>query len=149
MKKISILSLIIIISLSFYFCDKDNPTGEKSNLVELTIPEATYKYIGYDSMGVKIVKGWIKIVFVASNYISGEWQIEKIGDPQNIGPQVGEGSLVGNVENNQLFLNLNPNYVDNNVFLICPYDDRKLTGKWNYSGFPGIINYGTFVAEKK
>lgn len=139
----------MILSLSLYFCDKDNPAEDKDNLVELIIPEGTYNYNGYDPTGVKIVTGWVKIIIVASTYLSGEWNLEKIGDPQNIGPQVGSGTLIGNFENNQLFLNLNPDYVDNNVFLTCPYDDQKLTGKWIYSGFPGIINYGTSVAERK
>ncbi|HEX9974845.1 MAG TPA: hypothetical protein VGD14_22515 [bacterium] len=149
MKKIALVIPIIIISLSFYFCEKDNPTADKGNLVELKIPVATYKYTGYDSMGVKIITGWIEFLFEDSTDITGRWELDKIGDPQNIGPQVGSGYLVGSLENHQLFLNLNPEYVDNNVFLICPYDDQKLTGKWNYSGFPGIINHGTFVAEKK
>lgn len=143
MKKISIFISLIILSLSFYFCDKDN------SISGLKIPAGAFAYTGYDSTGAKIVQGWIKIVFDDSIHLSGEWELDKIGDPKNIGPQVGAGSLVGGLENQQLFLNLNPNYVDNNVFLTCPYDDRKLTGKWNYVGFPGIINYGTFVAEKK
>lgn len=143
MKRIYIFTLIIILSLSFYFCDKDDAING------LKIPEGAYAYTGFDSTGVKIVTGWIKIVCEDSIHLSGEWNLEKIADPQNIGPQVGSGTLIGNFENNQLFLNLNPDYVDNNVFLICPYDDQKLTGKWNYSGFPGIINYGSFVAERK
>ena len=142
MEKLSILILIFIISLSLCFCDKDN------SINGLKIPGGAYAYTGYDSTGVKIVTGWIKIAFEDSIHLSGEWELDKIGDPQSIGPQVGEGNLVGNLENNQLSLNLNPDYIDNNVFLICPYDDKKLTGKWFYSGFPGIINYGTFVAER-
>jgi len=143
MKKIYIVVVIITLSFSFYFCDKDN------SINGLELPAGTYTYTGFDSMGVKIVTGWIKIVFDDSTHISGEWELDKIGDPQNIGSQVGSGNLVGILENNQLFVNLNPDYVDNNVFLTCPYDDQKLTGKWNYSGFPGIINYGTFVGERK
>ncbi|HDP99766.1 MAG TPA: hypothetical protein ENN22_11375 [bacterium] len=143
MKQISIFGLIIIISLSFYFCDKGN------SINGLKIPGGAYAHSGFDSTGVEIVTGWIKIIFDDSATISGEWQLDKIGDPKNIGPQVGSGSLKGNLENNQLFLNLNPGYVDNNVFLTCPYDDQKLMGKWEYAGFPGIINFGTFVAEKK
>ncbi|MDZ7333500.1 MAG: hypothetical protein ONB31_16110 [candidate division KSB1 bacterium] len=143
MKKISIFIVIAILSLLFYFCDKDN------SINGIKIPAGAYAYTGYDSTGAKIVKGWIKIVFDDSITISGEWELDKIGDPKSIGPQVGSGTLMGALENHQLFLNLNPNYVDNNVFLTCAYDEKKLAGKWNYSGFPGIINYGTFLAEKK
>lgn len=143
MRKIYFYVVIIALFISFYVCDKDN------SINGIKIPKGAYAYSGYDSTGVKIVQGWIKISFDDSTTISGDWELDKIGDPQNIGPQVGTGTLMGNLQNNQLFLNLNPNYIDNNVFLICPYDDPKLTGKWNYAGFPGIINYGSFVAEKE
>ncbi len=145
MKKISIFILIITISLSFsfYFCDKDN------SINGLKIPAGAYAYTGFDSTGVKIVTGWIKIVFEDSTHISGEWELDKIGNPQKIGPQIGSGNIVGNIVNDQLHLNLNPQYVDNNVFLTCPYNDQKLIGRWSYTGFPGVINYGSFIAEKK
>ena len=134
---------MVCLSLLFYFCDKDNC------LNGIKIPDGAFAYTGFDSTGVKIVRGWIKFDFDDSTTILGEWELDKIGDPQNIGPQVGSGQLVGNVQNSQLYLNLNPQYVDNNVILTCPYDDQKLAGKWTYSGFPGVINYGSFVAGKK
>ena len=143
MKRIYPLFLLIILSLIFYFCDKDNC------LNGIKIPDGAFAYTGFDSTGVEIVRGWIMFDFDDSTSISGDWELDKIGNPQNIGPQVGSGNLVGSMVNDQLHLNLNPQYKDSNVFLICPYDDQKLTGKWNYAGFPGVINYGSFVAEKK
>lgn len=143
MKRIYPLILFINLSLLFNSCDRNNP------LCGLKIPEGAFTYIGYDSTDIKIVKGWIKINFDDSTTISGEWELDKIGDLQNIGPQLGSGQLIGSVQDSQLFLNLNPQYADNNVFLICPYNNQKLIGKWNYVGFPGIINYGCFVAEKQ
>ncbi len=117
MKKIAIFILITILSFSLYFCDKDNPTEDKDNLVELIIPLGTYKYNGYDSSGVKIVTGWIKIIFDDSVNISGEWELDKIGDPQNIGPQVGSGTLHGRYDQNKIYCDLNPGYMDNNLIL--------------------------------
>ena len=143
MKKRFIFSVLLVLSLAFYFCDKDNP------LDGIKIPDGAYAYTGYDSTGVEIVQGWIKFEFADKATLSGEWELDKIGKPQNIGPQVGSGQLVGSFQNSQLYLNLNPQYADNNVFLACPYDDQKLEGKWTYSGFPGVINYGSFKAEKK
>ncbi len=143
MKRIYPLFLLINLSLIFYFCDKDN------FLNGIKIPKGAYAYTGYDSTGVEIVHGWIKINFDDRTNISGEWELDKIGNPQNIGPQVGSGNLVGSMVNDQLHLNLNPQYMDNNVILTCPYSDQKLTGKWFYIGLPGGINYGSFVAEKK
>lgn len=141
MKRVYWLISAIILSL-FYFCDKDNCLNGKK------IPEGAYAYMGYDSIGIKIVEGWISFDFVDSTTISGEWELDKIGDPKNIGPQVGTGQLGGNVQNSQIYLNLNPNFIDNNIFLASPYDNHKLEGEWTYAGFPGVINYGSFVAEK-
>ena len=143
MKKIYIFVVIITLSFLFYFCDKDNC------LNGIKIPDGAFAYTGFDSTGVEIVRGWIMFDFDDSTNISGDWELDKIGNPQKIGPQVGSGNLVGSMVNDELHLNLNPQYKDNNVFLICPYDDQKLTGKWIYAGFPGVINYGSFVAEKK
>lgn len=143
MKRIYILSLVVCLSLLFYFCDGDNPFNG------IKVPDGAYAYKGYDSTDVKIVCGWIKFDFDDSSMVSGEWELDKIGDPQNIGPQIGSGELVGNVQDDQLYINLNPQYADNNVFLTSPYSDQKLEGTWNYAGFPGVINHGSFVAEKK
>lgn len=140
--RVYLLIPVILLSI-FYSCDKDDAING------IKIPAGAYAYTGYDSTGVKIVKGWIKIVFDDRPPVSGEWELDKIGDPQNIGPQVGSGNIIGSLVDNLLQMNLNPQFVDNNVFLTCPYDERKLAGKWNYSGFPGIINYGNFVAERK
>ncbi len=143
MKKISILILIFIISFSICFCDKDH------SINGIKLPAGAYAYTGYDSTGAIIVAGWIKIVFDDSATISGTWELDKVGEPQNIGSQIGSGNIVGGLVNDQLWMNLNPQFVDDNVFLTCPYDERKLAGQWSYSGFPGIINYGTFVAQKQ
>jgi hypothetical protein len=143
MKKIYFLSLMVILSLTFYFCDKDNC------LNGIKIPDGAFAYTGFDSTGVEIVRGWIKFDFDDSTTISGEWELDTIGEPQNIGPQIGSGNIVGSLVNDQLHLNLNPQFVDNNVFLTCPNNDQKLEGQWIYSGFPGVINSGSFVAEKK
>jgi hypothetical protein len=142
MRTITVFLLIITLSLSFYFCDKDDSiNGPK-------IPEGAYVYTGYDSTDVRIVTGWIKIVFNDSINISGEWELDKIGDPQNIGPQVGSGTLRGTYDRDKIYCDLNPDYVDNNVILRGEYDDKKTKGEWIYVGFPGIINQGTFKAEK-
>ena len=143
MKKISIFILIAMLSLTFYFCDKDN------SINGLKIPGGAYAYTAYDSTGVKIIEGWIKIVFDDSINISGEWELDKIGHPQNIGPQVGSGTLRGSYDKGKIVIGLNPGYMDNNVILTGEWDIRKIEGDWMYVGFPGIINEGTFKAEKR
>ncbi len=135
--KIFINITIIILSLViFSACNKNT---ESNNI---------YQYSGYDSLGVKIIEGSFSIVFGDSISISGEWNFSAIGNPENIGPQTGEGEYIGTIENNELRINLNPEWVDNNVNLAGNINGNNIAGNWTYSGFPGIINYGTFTAEK-
>ena len=83
-----------------------------------------------------------------SSSISGAWDFNVIGSPENIGPQTGEGEYIGTVENNLLWINLNPEWADNNVHLDGTIDGNKITGNWVYSVFAGSMNHGTFSAEK-
>ncbi len=46
-------------------------------------------------------------------------------------------------------INLNPDYVDNNVFLLGVLEGTKMNGRWMYTGFPGVVNEGTFKALRK
>ena len=111
-------------------------------------PEGRYTYSAFDSTGIKIVTGWMKIVFDDSVNVSGNWKFEKIGNPENIGPQVGSGTILGWYNEPQISINLNPNWADNNVFLNGEYCEDKIEGEWMYTGFPGVINKGQFKAVK-
>lgn len=119
--------------------------------------QGTYLYQAFDSTGTLIVKGWIEIKINESvppddenNYfpIDGKWYLDKIGDPENIGMQVGEGSLIGTIEQDDIRVNLNPGWADNNVFLNGKINGNEITGHWYYSTFVGAINGGAFKATK-
>lgn len=132
--------ILCIFNLFCSWCD-DPITGPDT-------PEGSYTYTAYDSTGTKIVTGWMKIEFDDSVNVSGEWKFDKIGNPENIGPQVGSGKLVGMYDEPQISINLNPNWADNNVFLHGEYGEDKIEGEWMYTGFPGVINRGEFKAVK-
>ena len=110
--------------------------------------ENIYQYSGYDTLGVQIIEGSLFFEYGDSISISGAWDFNVIGSPENIGPQTGEGEYIGTVENNQLWINLNPEWADNNVHLDGTIDGNKITGNWVYSGFAGSMNHGTFSSEK-
>lgn len=105
-----------------------------------------YRYSGYDREGGQIVKGFITIVHGDSTTITGDWQLEATGDPKGIGPQVGSGKLVGDVDGDQIWIGLNPDYIDNNVFLAGRISGSVISGTWEYVGFPGVLAQGTFRA---
>ncbi|MBC8400751.1 MAG: hypothetical protein H8E14_04620 [Candidatus Marinimicrobia bacterium] len=122
---------IAIVSL-FSGCEEDRP----------------YNYNANDSTGVHIVTGWFSITEHDSSAISGEWEFVGVENPENIGPQTGNGFFTGHLDGDQIRMELNPYMVDNNVSLYGTFSGTVITGEWQFTGFPGLINEGSFYAEK-
>lgn len=120
-------------------------------------PIGDYLYTGYDKDGSKIVEGRLSITSVEprrskheeSYEIKGHWRLNKIGNPEKIGPQVGTGDLLGSVDEGEIYIDLNPNMNDNNVTLQGKIEGRRFHGTWRYSGLKGAINQGTFEATRE
>ena len=130
---IAFASFLLIIS-----CSDDSPTNSSMK---------TYKYTGYDSTGNKIISGYLWIDSVDSTVVKGRWDFKKVSSEENLGPQIGKGSFEGIKDSHgSMSLNLNPEWIDNNVFLIGSFHNSHYNGDWNYVGFPGVINSGSFEA---
>jgi len=113
------------------------------------VPEGAFAYTSYDSLGKKIAIGWLFFDLDDSSYIEGEWNINKVGNHGSIGPQIGEGNLVGSFIEDKLSIELNPNFVDNNLRLIGNLVGNKYSGKWFYSSLIGLTNWGRFEAIRR
>jgi hypothetical protein len=145
---------LIILMLSFYVLGCSQP-----KYIEPTkpFPVGDYQYTGYDKGGVKLVEGQLSITSVESRrvqseeqiQVKGNWQLNKVGDQERIGPQVGAGELIGSIIKGELYLNLNPNMADNNVFLRGTIEGKRFHGTWSFKGYAGAINEGTFGAIRK
>lgn len=112
-------------------------------------PLGTYQYTGFDKNGTKIVTGELRITAREGNKIRGEWRLRQIGKPEKIGPQIGTGALEGEIADQQIRINLNPQMADNNVDLTGKVAAALIVGTWSYSGFAGEINHGSFEARRK
>ncbi len=137
-RNVLLLALGIFI-LYFSFCKLNPFLSSDDNFV--------FNYSAYDSTSVKVVRGWMKLKVDSKEEVTGEWIFEKIVKDAVTGPQNGAGKLTGQISDSVLFVNLNPDMVDNNVFLTAKWDEKKMTGMWQFVGFPGVINKGTFVAS--
>ena len=122
------------------------------------MPKDAFQYQAFDSTGTIVVDGWLIFKVNHSippdeevNYlpISGEWHFSKIGNPVNIGNQTGDGNLNGTIEEDQIWINLNPGIADDNVVLNGKINGRIIKGHWYYSIFVGAINGGSFKAVKQ
>ncbi len=142
MKKLKIY-VFILFSLTVF------SAGCLDDISGPSLPEGNYKYTAYDSLGNAVAQGLIIIEMGDSIKVTGIWKIKAIGNVQNIGPQTGEGNLNGELRDKTLMIGLNPNYVDNNVTLNGTVKENWYSGKWYYSSFVGVTNWGTFRAIKE
>jgi hypothetical protein len=132
------LFLFIPILIAFWSCEQPVATS----------PPGAFQYKAFDSTGTLVVQGWIVLDTRDSTHVVGEWRFAKIGEPHNIGPQVGEGNFEGSFYGGDLYLNLNPRFADNNVLLNGTLREKSFSGTWMWVGFPGPLNHGSFQAAR-
>jgi len=112
-------------------------------------PPGAFAFSSYDSTGAPLSSGWFSMKFSDSVTISGEWHFNPHDNPQDVGPQIGQGTLTGLVQGDQVFINLNPEFADNNVALSGTMTENRISGIWMWTTFAGPTNQGTFNAVKK
>ena len=122
----TILCILVLISCS----EPNTPRIGNSNGVFVG------KLTMYDPTGGHPVNGTISIKQDNSNSLSGNWSL-------NNGQS---GKLVGTIKNAKITVNLNPDMVDANTNLIGDFDGNSIKGQWYFSGEPGVLNRGTFIA---
>jgi hypothetical protein len=111
-------------------------------------PKGAFLYRGYDLGGTLIIKGWLAMNADDAERVEGEWCLDRVGAPDDIGPQIGLGRLRGRLDGTQLSLNLNPGFMDFNVSLAGALDAVSFRGTWRYSTIRGMVNEGAFEAIK-
>jgi len=145
MKLTSFFLALLVVSFSVLACSSASNATQQPK----PFPLGDYQYTGYGSNGDKIVEGQLSITSIESDRLKGEWQLNKVGDAEKIGPQVGTGNLVGENSKGEIYINLNPNMADNNVRLRGKIEGNRFHGTWSFDGESGAINKGTFEASKK
>lgn len=114
-----------------------------------SIPSDAFAYTSYDSGGTALVSGWLTINVSDSTSISGEWHFTAVQSPAGIGPQTGDGKLVGGINNDQVWIELNPQVRNNNLQLNGTLAQGQFVGQWTWISYSGIANQGTFKAARK
>lgn len=104
-----------------------------------------YRYTGYDSSGSPLIQGTLTFLRMDSTSVSGVWRLQ---GPGGYGPQIGMGMFEGGVDGRVVWLNLNPDYVDNNVVLYGELNGERYAGRWQVITFAGVGYTGTFEAVK-
>ena len=146
---------IFLLFVFFIGCstNKDNITesiSESEDYIAGSVPAGAFTYKAFNSNGNLIINGWLKIEFIDSDKISGKWNFQKVGNPKDIGPHVGEGNLIGGrINQDSIWIELNPQFKDNNLQLHGKYTSAVFSGQWLWISLIGITNQGYFEAEMK
>ena len=133
--------MLILIMIFITSCQEDDSVIESS-------PEGSYTYQAYDTLGNIIVQGWLAFEIVDSSRFEGKWHLNNINKRDDVGLQNGEGELIGSIDQSSIWLNLNPGWADHNVFLEGTVQDHSIQGKWIWTTFIGVTNWGSFKAVK-
>ena len=140
MKKIILTTLIFTIYIS---CA--NTTKSDSDLEEFQT--GNYCYTAYDSNNKKLVNGRIELFFDSDSILKGNWDLSLVNTNIENHPHSGSGEIVGNLNNDTLWLNLHPGWADHNIILKGQYNNGEITGSWSYISFIGLTDGGNFEAE--
>lgn len=144
MKRIAVIYAAVILNavlvcLMHVSCDRCGTEPEQE--------ERVYGYAASDSAGTRVAEGVLYLTRIDS-LVLGHWRIKKVGSSDAIGPQTGSGSLEGIWTGNTIWVELRPEWRDNNVMLTGTISASSFNGIWIYSSFVGITASGTFTAPR-
>jgi hypothetical protein len=139
MKYLIVTIVICLTSLLLFSCSENNLSSSSTT--------EHYLYKSYDSTGVQIAEGEFTIHHQSSGEITGNWNFHRRGNHGNCGSQIGSGNLIGGIEDMSMWINLNPNFVDNNCYLYGRRHHNRFTGEWQWVTFAGVTNRGLFTAS--
>jgi len=106
------------------------------------LPTGVYDYVARDTDGAVVATG--RLLVDSSD--SGAWKIEQVASNQDVGPQVGSGTLSIQVSNDEIYIDLNPGWADHNVVLKGTFTHGSLAGDWKWLTYAGVAKSGRFSA---
>ena len=126
----------VVLTAVFFSCSTQKMTGE--------FPYGSYSYQSFNIAGELIGDGTLFISTVDSNLIEGNWSIRNVRNCVVCGPQYGSGYLTGRIDNDSVYINLNPNNPENYVELVGEIKDQSFSGDWRWFELIVNSNRGTF-----
>jgi hypothetical protein len=114
----------------------------------------TLDYVAWADSGTRLLEGVLTIAPQPNQRISGTWTIgwapgADTANANDVGPQLGNGDLIGAVQDTTVLVNLTPNFADNNVGLLGCVTATGFAGTWSHVGIAGEIAHGPFTASKR
>lgn len=101
---------------------------------------------------VDVVTGMVRLQVQGDSSVTGTWELQRVPGSDTsitVGPQLGSGSLQGRRSPNGLWLDLNPGWADNNVFLALRLPvSSTLSGTWGHSTLVGPVAGGSVRLQR-
>ena len=137
--------LLIVISSVLLLAGISCSSGEATS----SFPYGSYLYRRYNFLGELVGEGTLYISEANSNNISGNWQIREVRKCLNCGAQFGSGFFTGHIENDSIYINLNPDNSEIDTRLIGAYLKGNYNGDWSWTNQAGFGFSGTFKAVRQ
>jgi hypothetical protein len=112
------------------------------------LEQEQFSYVAYDLEGTAILEGEVELHNTDSDTVTGSWEIDWVEGAdrtQTVGPQIGQGTLLGRRSDAEIIIDLNPGNADFNVVLFGDWTGRRISGRWEFTGIAGPMYQGTFV----
>jgi len=108
-------------------------------------PSGAYSYLA--RIGIApVVQGTLTLVVAADSSVTGTWELARVPGSDTtiaVGPQLGRGTLRGQLAPTGVWVDLNPGWADNNVFLsLLANASDRLSGTWDHSTLLGSVSRG-------
>lgn len=117
------------------------PTGD---------PSGAYTYLARVGF-LAVVEGRVDLLVADDSSVTGTWKLQRVlpNTGIEVGPQVGTGTLLGRRTDTGIWLDLNPGWADNNVFLaLHPDSPGALSGTWDHSTIAGPVIGGAVRLQR-
>lgn len=99
-----------------------------------------------------VVTGIVRLQVQDDSSVTGTWELQRVPGSDTsitVGPQLGSGTLQGRRSAHGVWLDLNPGWADNNVFLaLLPEVANTLSGTWDHSTIVGPVAGGSVRLQR-
>lgn len=110
-----------------------------------------YAYLA-QAGNVDVVTGIVRFQVEDDSSVTGTWELHRVPGSDTsivVGPQLGTGTLQGRRSASGLWLDLNPGWADNNVFLALRAPvSSTLSGTWDHSTIVGPVTGGSVRLQR-
>lgn len=140
MKKVLSIIAVFSVFISLVSCSS-RETNEP-------FPYGSYLYRSYNFVGELVGEGTLYVNESDSGMVAGNWNIREMRDCPNCGAQFGSGFLTGYIENDTMYINLNPDETEIDTKLIGLISGNEFNGDWRWTDRAGFGFSGTFTAVR-